>query len=437
MKTGNVSKRKSHLPSTPANVRKEVLPNGLTVVTEAVPSVRSVAIGIWLRGGSRQETKAENGITHFLEHMVFKGTSHRTAEEIARSADSIGGHLDAFTAKEFTSFSVKVLDEHVPRAFDVLADLVKNPLLRADHVEKESQVIQEEIKMVEDTPDDLVHEIFLENYWRGHSLGRPILGTRQTVGSFDRTRLLEYFHRHYTPKNMIIAAAGHLEHKRIVDIVAREFGEMSPGRIVPRDRAPVPHPVIGTHHKKNLEQAHICLGTPAYPHTHKKRYAAYVLNTVLGGGMSSRLFQKIREERGLVYAVFSGLSTFRDAGYLSVYAGTSQKNVRQVVDLIVREFKELKTKPLPAEELQRAKDYLKGSMLLGLESTGSRMSNVARQEIYFGSYTTINEIARRVDSVKQEHVMQVAREVFDVKRFALTVLGPPDGMKFTRAHLAC
>ncbi|HUY14360.1 MAG TPA: pitrilysin family protein [Terriglobia bacterium] len=437
MKSKKVSEKQSLTSSTPANVHKEVLPNGLTVVTEAMPSVRSVAIGIWLRGGSRQESKAENGITHFLEHMVFKGTSHRTAEEIARSADSIGGHLDAFTAKEFTSFSVKVLDEHVPRAFDVLADLVKNPLLREDHVEKESQVIQEEIKMVEDTPDDLVHEIFLANYWRGHSLGRPILGTRQTVGSLDRKRLLEYFHRYYTPKNMIIAAAGHLEHQRIVDIVGQEFGELPSGRSVPRDPAPVPHAVIGTHHKKNLEQAHICLGTPAYPHTHKKRYAAYVLSTVLGGGMSSRLFQKIREERGLVYAVFSGLSTFRDAGYLSVYAGASKQNVRQVVDLIVAELKELKTKPLPAEELQRAKDYLKGSMLLALESTGSRMSNLARQEIYFGKYTTIDEVARRVDSVKVDHVMQVACEVFDAKRLSLTVLGPPDGLKFTRAQLAC
>jgi predicted Zn-dependent peptidase len=437
MKARKVSKNKAHKPATPSQVGKQVLPNGLTVVTEVVPTVRSVAIGIWLRGGSRQESKSENGITHFLEHMVFKGTSHRTAEEIARSADSIGGHLDAFTAKEFTSFSVKVLDEHVPRAFDVLADLVKNPLLREDHVEKESQVIQEEIKMVEDTPDDLVHEIFLANYWRGHSLGRPILGTRDTVGSFDRKRLVDYFGRHYTPKNMIIAAAGHLEHSRIVDLVAKEFGDLPPGRAVPCDHAPVPHPAIGTHHKKNLEQAHICLGTPAYPHTHKKRYAAYVLSTVLGGGMSSRLFQKIREERGLVYAVFSGLSAFRDTGYLSVYAGTSKENVRQVVDLIVEEFKQLKTKLLPDEELQRAKDYLKGSMLLGLESTGSRMSNLARQEIYFGGYTTLDEIARRVDGVTQDHVIEVAREIFDPKRLALTVLGPPNGLKFTRAELAC
>jgi predicted Zn-dependent peptidase len=437
MKSTKASSERSHVPSTPANVRKEVLPNGLTVVTEAMPTVRSVAMGIWLRGGSRQETKAENGITHFLEHMVFKGTTRRTAEEIARTADSIGGHLDAFTAKEFTSFSIKVLDEHVSRAFDVLGDLVRNPLLREDHVAKESKVIQEEIKMVEDTPDDLVHEIFLESYWRGHSLGRPILGTRRTVGSFDRARLLEYFHRHYNPKNMIVAAAGHLHHQRIVDLAAREFGDMPAGRPIPRDHAPVPHPVIGTHHKKNLEQAHICLATPAYPHTHKKRYASYVLNTVLGGGMSSRLFQKIREERGLVYAVFSGLSTFRDVGYLSVYAGTSSQNVRQVVDLIVAEFKELKSKLLAADELQRAKNYLKGSMLLGLESTGSRMGNVARQEIYFGTYTTLDEIGRRIDGVTADRVLEVAREIFAVKQLALTVLGPPHGLKFTRAHLAC
>ncbi|MGH9358833.1 MAG: M16 family metallopeptidase, partial [Terriglobia bacterium] len=408
-----------------SEVQKEVLSNGLTIVTEAMPVVRSVSIGIWVRTGSRQERERENGITHFLEHMVFKGTKHRTAEEIARSADSIGGHLDAFTAKECTNFSIKALDEHVERAFGVLADLVKNPLLRPEDITRESRVVQEEIKMVEDTPDDLVHEIFTQSYWRGHALGRPILGTRRSVRSFDRRRVLDYFRRHYTPLNMVVTAAGNLEHSRVVDLVRREFEGVPAGSRAGRDSAPIPHPVIRHRHKKNLEQVHICLGTPAYPYSHDRRYACYIMNSVLGGGMSSRLFQNVRERRGLAYAVFSGLSSFRDAGCLNIYAGTAKDNARQVVRLIIEELHRMKAEPLGADELQRAKDYLKGSMLLGLESTGSRMSNVARQEIYFGSYTTINEIARRVDSVKQEHVMQVAREVFDVKRFALTVLGPP------------
>jgi predicted Zn-dependent peptidase len=419
------------------SVQKEVLPNGLTVITEAMPAIRSVAIGVWLKVGSRHERESENGITHFLEHMVFKGTTHRTAEEIARSADSIGGHLDAFTAKEFTCFSVKVLDEHVPRAFDVLADLVKNPLFEPGDVAKESQVIQEEIKMVEDTPDDLVHEIFTEAYWRGHALARPILGTRQTVRSFDRPLLVDYFQRHYTPRNMVIAAAGNLRHESIVEMVGKEFGDIRLGPAPEADLHPVAHATIRHRHKKNLEQAHICLGAPSYPQTDPRRFAVFVLNTVLGGGMSSRLFQNIREQRGLAYAVFSGLSTFSDAGCLSIYAGTARENVKQVVALVVEELHRLKQQPLTPDELQRAKDYLKGSMLLGLESSPSRMTNVARQEIYFGRYITLDEVAQKVDAVTSEDVQQVAHELFDPARIALTVLGPPQSGHLTRADLEC
>jgi predicted Zn-dependent peptidase len=418
-------------------VQKDVLQNGLTVVTETMPAVRSVSIGIWVRTGSRQETEAENGVTHFLEHMVFKGTKNRTAEEIARSADSIGGHLDAFTAKECTSFSIKVLDEHVDRGFDVLADLVKNPLLMPEHITKESQVVQEEIKMVEDTPDDLVHEIFTQAYWRGHGLGRPILGTRQTVRSFDRALLMDYFGRHYTPQNIIITAAGHLEHDQVVELAAKQFASSAAGDAPVSDSAPVPHPTIRQRRKKNLEQSHICLGTPAYSNVDEKRYPLYIMNTVMGGGMSSHLFQNIREQRGLAYAVFSGLSTFRDAGYLSVYAGTATENVREVVKLIVEELHQMKSKLLADEEIQRAKDYLKGSTLLGLESTMSRMSNLARQEMHFGRYVSMDEIAQRVDSVTAEDVLQVAQELFRPGRIGLTVLSPTDGIKIVQSDLVC
>jgi predicted Zn-dependent peptidase len=419
------------------SVRKTNIENGLTVITEEMPAVRSVSMGIWLRTGSRAENEADNGITHFLEHMVFKGTGKRTAEEIARSADSIGGHLDAFTAKECTSFSIKVLDEHVPRAFEVLADLVKDPLLREDHIAKESQVVQEEIKMVEDTPDDLVHEIFTQSYWRNHPLGRPILGTRETVRSFNRKRLFRYFRRHYTPRNMLVTAAGHLQHERIIDLVQGEFGAVAAGPEAGAPRAPVASPQIRYRRKKNLEQVHICMGAPAYHQAHPKRFASYVLNTVLGGGMSSRLFQNVREKRGLAYAVFSGLSTFADTGCLNVYAGTSTANARTVVELIIEEFVRLKSEALTEEELRRTKDYLKGSTLLGLESTTSRMSNLARQEMYFGRYIPMDEIAREVEAVTAEAVLGVARELLVPGRIALTVLGPLNGARMSRADLAC
>ena len=430
---GNLKKK----PTSEAAVRKTVFENGLTVITEPMAAVRSVSIGIWLRAGSRTETESANGITHFLEHMVFKGTHKRTAEEIARSADSIGGHLDAFTAKECTSFSIKVLDEHLPRAFEVLSDLVSNPLLREEHIAKESQVIQEEIKMVEDTPDDLVHEIFTQNYWRHHPLGRPILGTRETVRSFNRERLFRYFRRHYTPRNMLVTAAGHLEHDRVIDLVRADFGAAAGGPEPVIPRAPVASPDLRFRNKKNLEQVHICVGAPAYPLAHPKRFACYVMNTVLGGGMSSRLFQNIREKRGLAYAVFSGLNSYTDAGCLNVYAGTSTSNARTVVQLIVEEFARLKSEPLTREELRRTKDYLKGSTLLGLESTMSRMANLARQEMYFGRHISMDELAREVEAVTADDVLGVARDLLQPRRIALTVLGPLNGTRITPADLAC
>ena len=419
------------------NIRKDVLPNGLTVLTESMSSVRSISVGIWLRTGARQESVEDNGISHFIEHMLFKGTKNRSAEDIARAADSIGGHLDAFTAKETTNYSIKVLDEHLPRAFSILSDLVKNPLFEPTHITNESRVIQEEIKMVEDTPDDLVHEIFTQTYWRGHALGRPILGTRRSVRSFDRKRLVRYFRRHYAPNNMLIAAAGHLQHSQIVDLVRKEFGDRPAGPAPRRGPIPIPHPHLQVRHKKDLEQVHLCVGSPSYPQPHKNRFPAYILNSVLGGGMSSHLFQNIREKRGLAYAVFSSLSSFHDAGCLSVYAGTAADKAREVIELVLKEFCELKSNPISQEELQRAKDYLKGSLLLSLESSTSRMGNVARQEMYFGRYISQGEIARSVDAVTAEQVMAVGQEFFRPERLAITVLGPINGLKLKRADLGC
>ena len=420
-----------------SGVKKDILPNGLTIVTEAMPAVRSVSLGIWLRAGSRHEPGDRNGIVHFLEHMVFKGTENRSGEQIARATDAIGGHLDAFTSKEFTSFSIKALDEQLPRAFDILTDLVKNPLLRSSDIAKECHVIQEEIKMVEDTPDDLVHEIFAKRYWQGHSLGRPILGTRKTVGGFNQRLVRGFFKRHYVPGNILVSAAGNLEHSQVVDLVAQEFGGASRGPALTMGPAPVPHPHACYRRKKELEQTHICLGTSSYQYAHPLRYAGYVLNTILGGGMSSRLFQNIRERFGLAYAVFSGLSTYRDTGVLSVYAGTAPGNARKVISLILEELHKLKSVSISEEELQRAKDYLKGSLLLGLESTTSRMSNIARQEMYYGRYITLDEIAAKIDAVTRREVTKVACDLFQSDRLAVTVLGPRKGFTIRREQLAC
>ena len=418
-------------------VKKEVFSNALTLISEVMPAVRSVSVGIWLRTGSRQEREEQNGISHFIEHMLFKGTKHRTAEEIARSADAIGGHLDAFTSKESASFSIKVLDEHLPRAFAILADLVKNPLFDPEHITRERQVIREEIKMVEDMPDDLVSEIFTQTYWRGHALGRPILGTRQTVGRFAHRDLRDYFRRYYAPNNLIVAAAGNVTHARIAALTRAEFGAMPAGRTIKPSAPPVANPHIKHRTKKELEQVHICLGVPAFSQTHERRFPTYILNSVLGGGMSSRLFQNIREKRGLAYAVFSGLNTFHDAGCLNIYAGTASDKARQVVQLIVEELRRLKQEQLSAEELQHAKDYLKGSLLLSLESTTSRMGHLARQEAYFGRHVTLDEIAAGVDSVTAEQVQAVARDLISTERIALTILGPKNHLKLTRADLAC
>jgi predicted Zn-dependent peptidase len=390
---------------------REVKKNGLTLLTEAMPHVRSVAIGVWLKRGSRHETLGQSGISHFIEHMVFKGTRNRSAEAIASEVDSIGGHMDAFTAKEFASFHLKVLDEHVPLAVDILADIVMNPLFDPLEMAKEKKVIFEEMSMVEDTPDDLVMELFSAAFWPDHPLGRPILGTRRSVGGFTRDDLSAFFRRVYQPGNIVLAAAGHLEHTQVSELVERHFGGLQPGRNGGSFKAPKPASRIVTRSKKELEQVHLCLGTPAYHQGHEQRYAAYILNTVLGGSMSSRLFQNVRERRGLVYSISSGVTAYRDAGNLTVYAGTSLDSVDEVVRLTLLEFKRLKGEPLPADELRRAKDHLKGSLMLSLENTGSRMSHLARQEIYYGRQMGMDETLAKIEDVLADDVQKVANEI--------------------------
>src|SRR5215468_5962422 len=373
-------------------ILKNVHENGLTLLTESMPHVRSVAVGVWLKRGSRHETPAQTGISHFIEHMVFKGTRNRPAEVIAAQVDSIGGHMDAFTAKEYASFHLKVLDEHLPLAVDILGDIVANPLFDPEEMAKEKKVIFEEINMVEDTPDDLVMELFTEAFWPDHPLGRPILGTKKSVSAFTRGDLASFFARVYHPGNIVIAAAGNLDHAETEALVRRHFAGLRGGRTPPNGHAPRAAARVVTRAKRELEQVHLCLGAPGYPQAHADRYAGYVLNTVLGGSMSSRLFQNVREKRGLVYSISSGVTAYSDAGALTIYAGTSLDSVDEVVRLSLEELRRMKGERLPDEELRRAKDHLKGSLMLSLENTGSRMSHVARQEIYFGRTFKLDEI---------------------------------------------
>ena len=413
------------------------LANGVRVISETMPHVRSVSVGIWIGTGSRRENVEQNGISHFIEHMLFKGTTKRSAEDIARSVDSIGGNLDAFTAKELVCFNTKVLDQHLSQAFDVLADLVLHPTFRPEDIEKEKSVILEEIKMEADSPDYLVHELFSANFWKGHSLGKPILGTRENVKAFDRPRIQNYYKKVYAPANILVTAAGNMTHAGLVKLVGQHFDELEPGPNAARDPIPGTHARISLRNKKSLEQVHLCLGVPSYPLPHEKRFACYVLNTLLGGGMSSRLFQNIRERQGLAYAVFSELSPYRDTGCLSIYAGTSLGSARKVVQSILKEFKDLKQEQVGTEELRRAKDHLKGSLMLGLESTSSRMSNLARQEMYFGHFFSLDDLVESIETVTADEVQSIAQTFFDPKHIAVTVLGNLEKFKLTRDDLVC
>jgi len=425
---------KTH-PVPQSAIVRDVLPNGLRILTERMPHVRSVSIGVWLVRGSRHETLEQSGIAHFLEHMLFKGTATRSAEDIAQTVDSIGGQMDAFTAKEYASYYFKVLDEHLPLAVEVLADIVMNPALTEDDISREKKVVLEEIKMVEDTPDDLVHELFTENLWQGHPLGRPILGTKETVESLTQDGLRRYFVGTYSAPNLIVAAVGNIEHEQVLNLVLRAFDGLPAARAPVTEAPPrvVPNTLI---RNKELEQSHICLGTSSYCQDHEDRYSSYVLNTVLGGSMSSRLFQNVREKRGLAYAVFSGLSAYRDAGSMTIYAGCANDAVGELIDVVIVELRRMKDEPLPESELQRAKDHLKGSLMLNLESTSSRMSHLARQEIYFDRQVGLDETLEGVQRVTRDDVQRVARELFADGSLAATVLGAVNGLQIPRERLA-
>jgi predicted Zn-dependent peptidase len=417
-------------------VRQTTLPNGLVVITETMEYVHSVSVGVWLRSGSRREPPERNGISHFIEHMLFKGTRRRTAEDIAREVDSVGGMLDAFTSKEMVCFNTRVLDEHLPKAFDVLSDMLLEPKFANDDIQREKSVILEEIRMTQDNPEDLVHELFTQNFWTPHGLGRPILGTPETVSALTREMLQTWFHDWYAPNKLVITAAGHLDHAQFLDLIAERFAKLAPSPDGGADPMPRPAPHITLRKKNELEQMHICIGVPALPMPDHRRFAVSVLNDVLGGGMSSRLFQNVRERQGLAYAIFSELNAYKDVGVLSVYAGTSLETAPRVVECVLQEFRRMKDEPLSREELRRSKDHLKGATLLALEGTGQRMNSLARYHLYFNRQFTPQELIARLESVTPEDVQQIAREFFQPERVAASVVGNLNGFKLTRSELA-
>jgi len=423
--------------SNARDIHRHVLPNGLVVITETMQHVRSVSVGIWVRNGSRREVPAENGLAHFMEHMVFKGTERRSAEDIAREMDSVGGMLDAFTSKEQICFNAKVLDEHLPIAFDVLADLVLRPKFDSDDVRKERRVVLEEIKMDLDNPEYLLHDIFTRGFWPDHSLGRPILGTPETVRKFDRDALRRRFKNWFAPDHILVTAAGNITHEEVLKLVEKEFGQLQPQSACDGDEVPSTGAFIRVETKRDLEQVHLCIGVPSLSIAHERRFGVAVLNNLLGGGMSSRLFQNIREKQGLAYAVFSELTPYSDVGMLSVYAGTAKENIGNVLDLTIAEFRAMKESPVSEEELRRAKNHLKGSLMLSLESTSSRMSNLARQELYFHRFSSLDEILTSIEAVTREQVQTLAQEFFRPESIAVAVLGPLNGFTIERSRLAC
>lgn len=406
--------------------RKTTLESGLRVITEEIPHVRSASLGVWVRAGSLWETPADAGISHFIEHMLFKGTPTRTARQIAQAIDGRGGSLNAFTAKEQTCYYAKVLDEHLPIALDVLSDMVLHSSHDPVDIEKEKGVILEEIKMYEDVPDDVVHDLFTSVMWGDHALGRPIVGTADTVQSFSRESLLGYFAGHYTPGEVVVAAAGNLSHDQVVEQVGRAFAEWNGPAADRAWPAPPAEPERGRAliRVKDTEQAHLVLGVKGLHQDHDQIYALHLINTVFGGGSSSRLFQEIREDRGLAYSVYSYQTSFRDTGNFAVYAGVSPQVLPDVLELILNAFDDLGRRGLTAEELAEAKEQLKGNIMLSLESTSGRMTRLGRGELMLGRVLSPDEIIRRIDAVTHEQVLELCQRLCLKEPKVLSAVGP-------------
>ncbi len=421
-------------------------PNGLTVLTEQMPHLRSCTVGVWVRRGSRHESPDWNGICHFIEHAVFKGTERRTALDIAVESDRLGGHFDAYTTHEMTGFALKVVDTALPAAFDLLSDMLARPRFDEEELRREQKVIIEEMKMVEDTPDEFLAEIFNAAYFPGHPLGRPIEGTAETVSTFGSRRTKEFHASAYAPRNLVIAAAGNVEHAQLVELAAQAFGSGDEGgaRSTQAEAAQAsqvedvpPHPAapILVRRKKELEQAHLILASPFPSARDEDRYAASLLSSVIGGGTSSRLWQRVREERGLAYSVGAVGSHYTDAGIFQIYAGTSPEQLDEVLELSLAEMRKVLREPVGDEELQLVKDQAVSSILLGLESTSARAGTLARQEIVHGRRISPEQVIERIERVTPEELLRVAAEFFRTDALAVGALGDLNGFKVDRARL--
>ncbi|MDH4227454.1 MAG: insulinase family protein [Deltaproteobacteria bacterium] len=414
-----------------SRIKKTLLDGGIKVITEEMPDVESSTIGVWVKTGSRSEGAADKGISHFIEHLLFKGTKRRTSLDIAREIEGVGGVLNAFTGKEYTCFYAKVLNKDLPLAIDLLSDIFLNPVFDPAELEKERMVVLQEIKMVEDTPDDIIHDMLASEMWKGSSAASPVLGSAATVSAITRESVREYFLRHYAAPNVFIAAAGGIKHKNVVKYLDKAFKGFSRRSGREKFDMPVPARTVKVTEKK-LEQAHFCLGVPTPSQTHPDRYKFYLLNTILGGGMSSRLFQEIREKRGLAYSVYSYLNLLNDTGALVVYAGTSPKNFAKTVELILKEFA-LLVKGAKKAELDSAKEQLKGGMLLGLETSDNRMTKIARDEMCFGREVPVREIVKGIDSVTTAGLKRAAASIFSPKAVTLVALGKVDSKSLPKA----
>ncbi|HUO77665.1 MAG TPA: pitrilysin family protein [Thermodesulfovibrionales bacterium] len=413
--------------------KKYRLDNGIPLVTERIRNVHSVALGIWVKVGSRYELPEKNGISHFLEHMFFKGTRKRTAKDIAVDIDSIGGDLNAFTSRETTTFYVKVLDEHLHRGIDLLTDIFLHSTFPETDMEKEKSIIKEEIKMVEDTPDDYIHDLFYLSVWGEEGIGQPILGRRDTIKSFASEDLMSHVRRYYGTKDTVIACAGNFEPEKLLHELNHILGGLRRGSEPKTGNAPLFKPVTKVY-SKDLSEVHSCIGVKGIAQGSGERYALYLLNAILGAGVSSRLFQEVREKRGLAYSIYSFIASYFDTGIWGVYAGSAKKRVSEVIEIIVKEMRELKD-TITHDEFTRAKDQLKGNLVLGLESTNNRMQNIARQEIYHERYFSPEEIIREIDAVTLREVKELSEKLIGQGSIALTVLGPVQPSQLTSLSL--
>jgi predicted Zn-dependent peptidase len=403
--------------------KKTTLPSGLRVLTEAMPAVRSATVGIWADVGSSVESPERRGISHLVEHMLFKGTQRRTARQIAETMDSVGGNLNAFTDKETTCYYAKVIDRHVPLALNVLADMFLHSAFDPQELGKEQKVVLEEIKMYDDSPDELIHDIFLQTMWSGSSLGEPTIGFAESVMGVTPEDLRAHMRAHYAPNAVIVAAAGNVDHDRFVELVCEEFGGFQGACIPPEAEQPATTPATHVRYKDS-EQAYVVMGTRGIDIRDDRRYALSLLDTVLGGGMSSRLFQEIREQRGLVYSVYSFQAAYRAAGLFGVYAGTSPENVQACIDVIVEQFARVRNAPIEREEFQLAKEHIKGNLTLSLEASSSRMIRLGRNEFALGRHVSPEEIEQRIDAVTPDEVQQLARELLVEENLGLCIIGP-------------